>query len=826
MCTNCLDWCSLFLTIMPKPPLVTNISRVHLDISVMASSVYSCSTLQDDEDEEAAAFDADKQGGLPADFEARPPGGDFEVVANRRARRKNRRDQAEPAGPAPAAAGRQAEDAAAAASRAGAEKPGGREAQDGLPLVTWMAVDLDTPDFDVDERLLGGRQAGQGSPICGPSFHPLGSAGARGANVEYLGALMQRAGGLKWPGVVAADWNVEPADLTSRGKKASAAPVRPRAPASGANEYGYAIMSEVLSSRFDTLPALSGGPTSPHSAAEAAFWGPHRRTPITSALRPGKFPADHEPPAEQAPLLLGAQDSRWQIGELPESCAEQASKFQRAMASDEPGQVEQAPLAQGWAAAPRATTSPARRLRAGFLAACRRAAALRGCLEDSSWRRCSKPEGQIRVARRFVIAADGWARDGQLAGLGVDAVARAAEWRLLRARRRLSLWFFQGSKIRPTILESHDGSAEELWPVVDAEVASALGERRGSAGLKRIQQGAGKAACELEESPAGPEKDCKQVAEVLRQGAEGADDDGQAEAARSAETGEAQATAVDDGQRLTNNAVLDEIRRRGQEIESRRRPWAVRTGPSWAAVLTFSRVGCQLRRRGGLADHLGGVQGAGPGVRDGPLHRTRVRDFEASRFEAQAQGVIRGRVRLGGLEASRSLAHRLPHASAGTGAGFELMDSTELWSRKGLEGPTVETSGQGPAWKDLGVPEEPVTPERRRWADDLDEEEDDWEWQCPSGFRLEPFTCSGDTVCSSCGKVQRNGSFAMRSSESGWTACEECVNLAWDQPVSSEVPPAASRAPPSGQPGLSSAASPGGLRLEVFEVRSIWAGSE
>jgi len=64
-----------------------------------------------------------------------------------------------------------------------------------------------------------------------------------------------------------------------------------------------------------------------------------------------------------------------------------------------------------------------------------------------------------------------------------------------------------------------------------------------------------------------------------------------------------------------------------------------------------------------------------------------------------------------------------------------------------------------------------------------EEEEEDWEWQCPAGYRLEPYLCQGPVRCSSCGQQQPAGSPVLWSSESGWIACQECIRIAWEQPV-------------------------------------------
>jgi len=78
-----------------------------------------------------------------------------------------------------------------------------------------------------------------------------------------------------------------------------------------------------------------------------------------------------------------------------------------------------------------------------------------------------------------------------------------------------------------------------------------------------------------------------------------------------------------------------------------------------------------------------------------------------------------------------------------------------------------------------------VQGEDGEWDDENDE---DWEWQCPSGYRLEHYTCPRPMVCSSCGKMQAEGASMLRSEVSAWAACQECLNLAWEQPVEPNPP--------------------------------------
>lgn len=69
------------------------------------------------------------------------------------------------------------------------------------------------------------------------------------------------------------------------------------------------------------------------------------------------------------------------------------------------------------------------------------------------------------------------------------------------------------------------------------------------------------------------------------------------------------------------------------------------------------------------------------------------------------------------------------------------------------------------------------------------DESGDWEWQCPDGHQLEPYIVPAGKErmqCSSCRQQQRPGASVLRSSVSGWLACEECIHLAYDLPVETQ----------------------------------------
>lgn len=70
--------------------------------------------------------------------------------------------------------------------------------------------------------------------------------------------------------------------------------------------------------------------------------------------------------------------------------------------------------------------------------------------------------------------------------------------------------------------------------------------------------------------------------------------------------------------------------------------------------------------------------------------------------------------------------------------------------------------------------------------EEFEEDDEDWEWQCPDGFRLQPYVCPEPLLCASCGETQPKGSSVLRAEESGWAACEECIRIAWGQPVVQE----------------------------------------
>jgi len=76
------------------------------------------------------------------------------------------------------------------------------------------------------------------------------------------------------------------------------------------------------------------------------------------------------------------------------------------------------------------------------------------------------------------------------------------------------------------------------------------------------------------------------------------------------------------------------------------------------------------------------------------------------------------------------------------------------------------------------LPEE-MEDEEEEWGEDGE----DWEWQCPDGFPLQSHTCETPTLCGSCGEMQPQGSAMQLAVESGWAACEECIHIAFNQPV-------------------------------------------
>jgi len=77
--------------------------------------------------------------------------------------------------------------------------------------------------------------------------------------------------------------------------------------------------------------------------------------------------------------------------------------------------------------------------------------------------------------------------------------------------------------------------------------------------------------------------------------------------------------------------------------------------------------------------------------------------------------------------------------------------------------------------------------------EDGEEEADgeDWEWQCPDGYPLADYVCAEPTRCGSCGKMQPVGAKVLRAEESGWAACEDCIRVAYDQPISHQITEAA-----------------------------------
>lgn len=67
--------------------------------------------------------------------------------------------------------------------------------------------------------------------------------------------------------------------------------------------------------------------------------------------------------------------------------------------------------------------------------------------------------------------------------------------------------------------------------------------------------------------------------------------------------------------------------------------------------------------------------------------------------------------------------------------------------------------------------------------DDEDGDGEDWEWQCPDGFPLQAYVCEKPLLCGSCGEMQPEGTTVQLAEESGWAACEECIRIAFGQPV-------------------------------------------
>jgi len=67
--------------------------------------------------------------------------------------------------------------------------------------------------------------------------------------------------------------------------------------------------------------------------------------------------------------------------------------------------------------------------------------------------------------------------------------------------------------------------------------------------------------------------------------------------------------------------------------------------------------------------------------------------------------------------------------------------------------------------------------------EECDEDDEAWEWQCPDGFLLQPYTCPRPVACCSCGKMQPENASVLRAEETGWLACQDCIQIAWEQPV-------------------------------------------
>lgn len=66
---------------------------------------------------------------------------------------------------------------------------------------------------------------------------------------------------------------------------------------------------------------------------------------------------------------------------------------------------------------------------------------------------------------------------------------------------------------------------------------------------------------------------------------------------------------------------------------------------------------------------------------------------------------------------------------------------------------------------------------------DVGEDDGDWEWQCPDGFPLVEYHLPEALDCGSCGSKQAKGATVLRAEESGWLACQECIHIAFGQPV-------------------------------------------
>lgn len=84
-----------------------------------------------------------------------------------------------------------------------------------------------------------------------------------------------------------------------------------------------------------------------------------------------------------------------------------------------------------------------------------------------------------------------------------------------------------------------------------------------------------------------------------------------------------------------------------------------------------------------------------------------------------------------------------------------------------------------PCEAEKGGQDEETVEEEGEWEDD----DEAWEWQCPEGYLLQPYTCPRPLLCSSCGKTVPEEATVLRAEESGWLACEECIQIACQLPV-------------------------------------------
>jgi hypothetical protein len=73
------------------------------------------------------------------------------------------------------------------------------------------------------------------------------------------------------------------------------------------------------------------------------------------------------------------------------------------------------------------------------------------------------------------------------------------------------------------------------------------------------------------------------------------------------------------------------------------------------------------------------------------------------------------------------------------------------------------------------------------WCEEEEADGKDWEWQSPDGYPLAEYVCAEPTRCGSCGEMQPVGAKVLRAEESGWAACEQCIGVAYDQPISHQV---------------------------------------